>query len=86
MQEFEWDEEKASANLRKHGVSFRAATMVFSDPSRLTELDNRHYGQVQGRVIAVVHTEREGKIRVISARYADPSEGRAYYQLYPRSE
>jgi len=95
MQEFEWDEEKAEANRKKHGVSFHAASMVFSDPGRLTLTDDRFdyveereitIGQVEDRILTVVHTDRGGKIRVISARYADPAEVRAYYQLFPRSE
>ena len=94
MQQFEWDEEKAEANLKKHRISFPAAAMVFSDPLHLTVQDDRFeygeareitFGQVENRVIAVVHTEREGKTRIISARYAEASEVRAYYQLYPRS-
>lgn len=77
MYRFEWDETKAEANRKKHGVSFRAAAMVFSDPAHFTVPDLRleydegreiTFGQVEDRVIAVVHTERKGKIRVISAR------------------
>ena len=36
---FEWDESKASKNLRKHGVSFDEATTVFGDPLAITYLD-----------------------------------------------
>lgn len=30
--EFEWDQAKAEANRKKHGVSFKEAASVFSDP------------------------------------------------------
>jgi len=92
--EFEWDEAKAAANLRKHGVSFEQAAQVFSDPKRLTVADESNdeeareitFGQVEDRILAVVHTERDGKIRIISARNAERKEHWAYYQLFPRSE
>jgi uncharacterized protein len=92
MQEFEWDSEKAEANRKKHGVSFLAAALVFSDPFRIWIADDRFdydetreitIGQVQDRVVVVVHTEREDKIRIISARYAEPNEVRAYYERHP---
>jgi hypothetical protein len=69
--------------------------MAFSDPAHFTIPDDRFeyeeereitFGQVKDRVIAVVHTERKGKIRIISARYAEASETKAYYQVYPRSK
>jgi len=95
MREFEWDNEKAAANRKKHHVSFDAATLVFDDPLHLTQPDDRFdygeareitIGQVQDRILAVVHTEREGKIRIISARRAAPSEVWTYCQLYPGSK
>ena len=39
---FEWDEEKATANQAKHGVSFGEATTVFRDPLSLTIYDPAH--------------------------------------------
>lgn len=39
---FEWDEAKATANLRKHGVDFFEAQTVFGDPNTLTLLDEQH--------------------------------------------
>ncbi len=93
-EDFEWDEHKAEVNLRKHGISFRAAQQAFEDPFQLSYLDDRFdygeareitIGQVQDRLVAVVHTERDGKIRIISARDAEPIEARAYYQVYPKS-
>jgi uncharacterized DUF497 family protein len=93
--EFEWDEQKAEANRKKHGVSFLAAAVVFSDERRFTRLDDRFdygetreitVGRVEGRLLSVVHTEREGKTRIISARDANKQEAQSYYQIYPRSE
>jgi uncharacterized DUF497 family protein len=94
MRKFEWDGDKAAANRRKHRVSFEAATLVFDDPLKLTVLDDRFdygetreitIGRVQDRVLAVIHTDREGKTRIISARRASPSEVRAYCQVHPGS-
>lgn len=88
---FEWDEEKARANLTKHGISFEEAVTVFDDPFSLTIDDPLHsiqedrfftigYSQVQ-RLIIVVHTERGiDNIRIISARIATKRERRIYEQ------
>lgn len=85
---FEWDEEKANANLRKHKVSFEEAKTVFNDPLLMTFPDPEHsfserrYLNIghssKGRVIIVVHTEREASIRIISCRKATKSERRDY--------
>jgi uncharacterized DUF497 family protein len=77
---FEWDENKAKQNLKKHGVSFEEASTVLSDPLARTiqdplhsEEEDRfvHLGQSQRRrLLVVVFTERGDKIRIISARVA----------------
>ncbi|MEM9273313.1 MAG: BrnT family toxin [Cyanobacteria bacterium P01_F01_bin.143] len=86
--EFEWDETKRLANLRKHGIDFTDVPTVF-DGNVLTIEDDRYsygeqrfvtFGLLQGRVIAVVHTEREDRIRIISARKATKYEQRVYFQ------
>lgn len=85
---FEWNEEKARANLKKHSVSFEEAMTVFDDPFSITIDDTLHsteeerfliigYSQVQ-RLLVVVHTERRDNIRLISARIATRSERRIY--------
>ena len=65
---FEWDSEKASSNLRKHGVSFEVAALAFTDPFARYELDRVKdgeqrwwlVGRVAGELILVVaHTVRE---------------------------
>lgn len=87
---FEWDPEKASANLAKHGVSFEEAMRAFLDPLSVTILDPDHsesehrsvlIGQSSsGRLLVVVHTDRGGAIRLISARRAIRRERRTYEQ------
>lgn len=62
---FEWDERKAAANLRKHGVTFEEAAAAFGDPLSLTIPDP-------------AHIERADTIRLISARRATPAERRNY--------
>ncbi len=84
--EFEWDEEKAASNLEKHGVDFSEAMTVFGDQLEVTIPDPDHSeGEARflslglsgsGRPLVVAYTEREGKIRLISAREASPRERR----------
>lgn len=40
--DFEWDNEKALANARKHDIDFKTASLVFLDPGRLEEYDKEH--------------------------------------------
>jgi len=85
---FEWDEEKAKANLKKHKVSFDEAATVFSDPFSITILDPDHsvgeerYIDIgtsdKGRVLIVAYTERGMNIRIISCRKATLTERRRY--------
>jgi len=87
--DFVWDDAKAEANLRKHKISFRAASRVFNDPLVLIEQDlSEDYGEdrflatgrVEGVLITVVYTERGDCLRIISARKASNHEQRAYDQ------
>ena len=76
--EFEWDERKARANVKKHGVSFHDAATVFGDPLAITFPDPDHseeeersvtFGLSQShRLLVVAHTIRDSKTRIISAR------------------
>ncbi len=85
---FEWDEDKAKANLKKHRVSFDEATTVFLDPFSLTILDPCHSLEEQryidigssdkGHVLVVIYTERGSNIRIISCRKATSSERKLY--------
>ena len=81
---FEWDDGKAAANLRKHGVEFEEARTVFEDPHAVTIRDDMHSEDedrwivlglsLLARVLLVVHAERKDRIRIISARMATVSE------------
>jgi uncharacterized DUF497 family protein len=85
--EFEWDDAKAEANLRKHKISFRAAARVFDDVFVLVAQDlSEDYGEdrflatgtVNGLLVTVAYAERSDRIRIISARKANSDEQRAY--------
>lgn len=89
--DFEWDLVKAESNLRKHGIRFEEAALVFEDPFHLSVQDrfeNGEYrwqtiGAVRGcLVVLVAHTIRfeDGTeiIRIISARRADRKERKTY--------
>lgn len=86
--EYEWDKAKRLANLCKHGVDFIDVPAVFDSDIVTVEDDRYSYGEqrfvtfglLQGRVIAIVHTEREGYTRIISARKATKYEQRAYFE------
>lgn len=85
---FEWDPEKAVANLAKHGVSFEEASSVFGDPLATTVADPDHSvdeerwlttgRSLQDRVVIVWHTDRQCTVRIIGARQATPNERRTY--------
>jgi uncharacterized DUF497 family protein len=87
---FEWDLFKAEVNLRKHGVSFGEASTAFGDPLSITIADDTHsdeedrfvlLGQTRAnRLVVVVHTDRSGITRLISARLATTRERRRYEQ------
>ena len=80
--EFEWDEAKRLANLDKHGIDFIDVPAVF-DGDIITVEDSRYsygeqrfvtFGVLQGRVVAVVHTDRGESVRIVSARKATKNE------------
>ena len=84
--EYEWDPKKAASNFKKHAVSFADAVAVFADDRALTMDDSqpeeeRHITlgmDAVGRVLVVVYTWREERIRIISVRLATPSERKQY--------
>jgi len=86
--EFEWDPDKAATNLRKHGVSFDEAATALADPLSVTVPDPDHsqdedrYITVgmsfQRRLLIVAHTERDMRVRLISARELTTTERNAY--------
>lgn len=89
---FEWDPEKARRNLAKHGVSFELARRVWEDPLHVVVPDRIEAGErrwhaiglVGAAVVLVVHSypdpEDEGRVRIIGARKATPTERRRYEQ------
>jgi hypothetical protein len=87
---FEWNETKARSNWRRHGVSFELATSIFKDPFAIERLDDRlDYGEprfvvlgmAEGQALLfVAYTEREDRIRIISARRATQDEEEDYFR------
>lgn len=86
---FGWDAKKAIVNVRKHGVDFADAVIALEDENALTVEDIGHNEQrfktlgmgPKLNILFVVHAERsEDTIRIISARKADRSETKQYYQ------
>lgn len=93
MRYFSWDENKARANRRKHGISFETARLVFDDPLAVREFDQEVAGEIRWRTTGMVngcllvlaaHTteEEDGDeyIRIISARPASPRETERYFK------
>lgn len=88
--QFEWDDEKAEANLDKHGVSFEEALTCFYDPEQIALYDPEHSEDEdrellighskQGRLLLVSYTLREPILRLISARKATRREAKTYAQ------
>jgi len=92
---FEWNEEKSTQNLQKHGVSFEEAKEVFEDPFHISKLDHR-FDYFEERWITLGSTKKdkilvvanmffdengEEIIRIISARRANQKE-RKFYEQY----
>ncbi len=85
---FEWDQDKARQNLIKHGVSFDEASTVFHDKLSITIPDPLHsededrfvlLGHSENnRLVVVIHTDRNNRIRIISARLATGKERKRY--------
>lgn len=84
--EYEWDDVKATSNVRKHGVDFADAVGVFEDPRALSmpdaAQDEERFVTLGtdwlGRVLVVAYTFRRHRTRIISARRATASERRTY--------
>jgi uncharacterized DUF497 family protein len=87
--DFEWDDDKAAANFRRHRVSFEGARRVFDDPFAIAREDQReNYGEarfaiigmVDDRVLFVAYAMRQQRIRIIMARYAEAFERKLYHE------
>ena len=92
--EFDWDPAKNVSNFRKHGIRFEEAALVFHDPGWVEWIcsdpgdDEERYmivGRLGWKVVSVVYTERDNKLRLISAREANSDERREYRQSKARS-
>jgi uncharacterized DUF497 family protein len=85
---FEWDPEKAAANLAKHRVSFAEASTAFQDPLARIHADPDHSQRERRdilighsdrqRLLLVAFTDRRGRLRLISARVVTRRERREY--------
>lgn len=86
---FQWNPDKANSNIQKHGVSFEEAVTIFGDQLAVTIADPDHstIGKLRmitigesrlQRLLVVCHPEREGEVRLISARLATRQERRSY--------
>ena len=85
---FEWDEKKRQANIHKHGIDFVDISPLFE--GEIVTIEDKRYdydeirfitfGLLQVRVIVVVHTERNGNLRIISARKATKNESKIYFK------
>ncbi|MFH1008642.1 MAG: BrnT family toxin [Candidatus Latescibacterota bacterium] len=85
---FKWDEHKAASNFTKHRVGFSEAGTVFGDSFFITFFDEDHsidedrYITIglssRNRLLLIAHTDRDGQIRIISARKATSNERKFY--------
>ncbi len=88
--QFEWDEGKAKLNIKKHGIDFETSTTVFDDPLALIFDDVWHSVDEEReiiighdrnyRLLLVCFTERNDRIRIISARLTTKKESQDYEQ------
>ena len=85
---FEWDEAKRLSNLRRHGFDFVDVERIFVG-NAVTILDDRFdydeirfitLGMLDGRVVAITHTETDELTRIISFRKASKNEEEIYYE------
>lgn len=85
---FEWDNQKAQINFKRHGVSFDEAATIFYDPLYLEDYDEAHSEQEDrfkimgmssnGRLLVATYVQRVDRIRMISSRLATKDERRIY--------
>jgi uncharacterized DUF497 family protein len=93
---YEWDPQKAAANVRKHRVSFEEAASVFLDPLAVTYPDPDHSAEefreitighsANGKSNLLSHMQRGNRIRIISARKLTRSERKQYEEITGKDE
>ncbi len=86
---FVWDETKRKSNLKKHGLDFKDAHLVYDNPEKCT-YDSSRVGErrfmdvalavIKGRLLTLIYTERGDDVRVISFRPASREERKQYEQ------
>lgn len=86
---FVWDEAKRKSNLKKHGLDFKDATLVYDNPDKCTYESSREgehrwmdiaLAVIQGQLLTLIYTRREHDVRVISFRPASREERKQYEQ------
>ena len=97
VEDFEWHDKKAASNIKKHnGLTFETAEEVFEDPFAIEKYDEVNstadedryivLGRIKNQLVVVtVYTPKNGKRRIISARYATSNERRLYYEQFAGS-
>ena len=84
---FVWDEAKRESNLKKHGLDFKDAYLVYENPDKCTYESSRGdedrlmdiaFAVVKGRLLTLVYVERGDEVRVISFRPASREERKQY--------
>lgn len=92
--QFEWGDYKNQVNILKHKLSFESAVQLFEYPLLInedvrfsyTEMRYIGYGEINGRLMCVVYTERKpNKIRIISFRKANNRE-KEYYKQWKKQK
>lgn len=82
-----WDEAKRKSNLKKHGLDFKDAHLVYENPDKCTYDASREeeyrlmdvaLALVRGRVFTLVYTESDEEVRIISFRHASREERKRY--------
>ncbi|NBO82920.1 MAG: BrnT family toxin [Betaproteobacteria bacterium] len=85
--DFEWDEDKSITCYLTRGFDFAYAAFAFADPDRIIRQDHRFIygedryeliGRIEGRLYVVIYTPRDDRVRIISARKANPREFKRY--------
>lgn len=91
---YEWNREKNESNHKKHGIRFEEAVGIFDRPYLTFIDDSCDYGEIREisigslegvAIVVVIHTERNGKFRIISARKATPRERIKYHEYLQKT-
>ncbi len=92
---YEWDDDKNRKNVEKHGIDFETAKRIFDSPIVSRRDERKDYNEIryvsigiidQVAIIVVVHTNRQDRIRLISARPASRRERRIYYEQIQKTD